>query len=823
MATNFHLPLTILQQHLNNGMYLTEALMVPSFTRITATSRAGIASIEKMVRSYVRDLPRGELRTLMLPKSTHSYYVKVRQQPPKRDDSWQEPVDLRFSITTWEYNDELIFVRVPALELELSTTKDGKWKQVIQKEIQNQLQRLQHSANLRNLSQIQISNKYRTFKRKLEFLLPDLKSIAQQEFAKENQVEKKTTLKQVATELTPKLLDSSYEQENYLKILEDLFRQKAPQGVLLIGPSGVGKTALFRQLVKQSKEYQLDEFQFYSTSGSRIVAGQTGFGMWQDRCTKLIRELAQEKSIIHLGNLAELIDVGKSEHNQLGIATFLRPAIARGEILCVAECTPEQVPMIEREDPQLMEAFIAVRLEEPDNKRSMSILSAVAAKHPQVKRAIAPPALERLERLHRRYATYSASPGRPLQFLLRLNIGDKITPIDEQEVLQQFARETGLPAVLLDPEQRLDVPRMKQWFCERVIGQQEAVDIVADLITTVKTDLMRPERPIASLIFIGPTGVGKTEMAKALAEFLYGSRDRLTRFDMSEYSDVISARRLVGTAYGVEGLLTAKVREQPFSVILFDEFEKAHESCFDFFLQMFGEARLTDAGGRLADFRNCVLILTSNLGAESFQAGAAGFRPAGDRATHAHEHFTRALERFLRPELMNRIDRVVPFGTLSPEMIRNIARREWQKVRERDGLQFRQVELSYSDEVLNRISEQGFDARYGARPLKRSMEREMLAPIAHQLNMHLPHVPLKAEIQYGDTGITTKVSINHAHQVNDAVLQNRKSFLRRMVSLRQRLQQLQKGTACQDLHNEQFQLERIETHIQKNYRKQPIH
>src|SRR5262249_22538611 len=151
-----------------------------------------------------------------------------------------------------------------------------------------------------------------------------------------------------------------------------------------------------------------------------------------------------------------------------------------------------------------------------------------------------------------------------------------LTPAD---VLTAFTRETGLPRVLLDPEVRLDLEETRDWFAARVLGQPEAVDLVVDLLATVKAGLGRPRRPIASLLFVGPTGVGKTEMAKALAEFCFGSRDRLTRFDMSEFADPVAAQRLVG-ALGSEGLLTAKVREQPFAVVLLDEFEKAHPLCF---------------------------------------------------------------------------------------------------------------------------------------------------------------------------------------------------------------------------------------------------
>src|SRR5262249_50783740 len=223
---------------------------------------------------------------------------------------------------------------------------------------------------------------------------------------------------------------------------------------------------------------------------------------------------------------------------------------------------------------------------------------------------------------HRRYATYSAYPGRPLRFLENLlRDGPKEQPILEEEVYLAFTRETGLPRAIIDPAVPLDVGETHRWFSSRVIGQAEAVNLVVDLLATVKAGLTRPNRPIASLLFIGPTGVGKTEMAKALAEFLFGSRDRLTRFDMSEFADAVSVRRLVGGAFGSEGLLTAKVREQPFSVLLLDEVEKADGSFFDLLLQALGEARLTDAGGGVARLRQPVGILTPHLRSHGYPDG----------------------------------------------------------------------------------------------------------------------------------------------------------------------------------------------------------
>src|SRR5439155_27085957 len=221
------------------------------------------------------------------------------------------------------------------------------------------------------------------------------------------------------------------------------------------------------------------------------------------------------------------MEVGKSEYNALGIAAFLRPYLTRGDLLAIAECTPEQIPLIEREDPHLLAVFHVLTVPEPDVEQGRMILKHVAAcQH----KPLPAETLDTIDRLHRRYATYSAYPGRPLRFLNNLLHDRHEAPtIVAADVLAAFTRETGLPRVLLDPAEPLDLGRIRAWFEERVLGQPEAVDLVVDLLATTKAGLARPRRPIASRLFIGPTVVGKTEMAKTLAVFIFRSRQRLTR------------------------------------------------------------------------------------------------------------------------------------------------------------------------------------------------------------------------------------------------------------------------------------------------------
>ena len=473
--------------------------------------------------------------------------------------------------------------------------------------------------------------------------------------------------------------------------------------------------------------------------------------------------------------------------------------------------------MIERQDPQLADAFRQLKIDEPDAVRGLAILKRYAEDWRGDRLAIASAAVETVNQLHRRYATYSAFPGRPIRFLDNLRRdGDAQQSVTAVDVLDAFTRETGLPRVLLDPHVPLDIGATRQWLGERVIGQPDAVEMIVDLLATVKAGLTRPSRPIASLLFIGPTGVGKTEMAKALAEFLFGSKDRLTRFDMSEFADPIAVRRLAGTAFGAEGQLTAKVREQPFSVLLFDEFEKAHPAFFDLMLQVLGEARLTDAGGRLADFRNAVIILTSNLGAESYQAGHPGFRPAGSAQTEAKQHFVREVERFLRPEMFNRLDRLVPFAPLDEATIRQIAEREWDKVLNRDGIRFRGVQVAAADGVVEYLARIGFDPKYGARPLKRAIERELLAPIAHQMNRYSAELALTVTIALAEGKLAATVKPRQEDGRTATAIHaagTPAETVKRYVRLRRLHQLLERSSAVRDLDNEVYQLEQLERSV----------
>jgi ATP-dependent Clp protease ATP-binding subunit ClpC len=816
--------LTALVRALENDTFLAEALFFPEFCRYGVNLARLEESLKANAAQIIESLPALELHRRRSGPAPEVGEIFLTVEPP-RTPAWREPVSLRFHVARWEQGERERIVYVPALGIEIigtQTAAEGAFAEMVESHVRTTLMRTKAAASLKELVWLAREQALSVSRLSFSAQINTPKQQAMRESKGEEQ--QKSVLAEVATNLTQIALPAAYEMEAVVARLAEALTAREPRSVLLVGPSGVGKTAAVHELVRRRRTLQLGHTPFWATSGSRLVAGMTGFGMWQERCRQLWREAAREKAILHLGNLVELMEVGKYIGNTQGIAGFLRPWIARGDLLVIAECTPEQLPVVEREDPHLLDAFHQIRVEEPTPERGREILVRFARE--AVKKSggagrLGAGGVERVDRLHRRYATYSAYPGRPLRFLKNLLADrDPARELTPQEVTEAFSRETGLPLLLLDEGERLDLDAVREWFAARVVGQPEAVGLIVDLLATVKAGLTRPRRPIASLLFIGPTGVGKTEMAKSLAEFLFQDRARLTRFDMSEYADAMAVRRLIGGSFtggGAEGLLTAKVREQPFSVVLFDEFEKAHPSFFDLLLQALGEGRLTDAAGRVADFSNAVVIMTSNLGAGDFMRGVRGFADSASRRD-ATRHFVNAVRQSLRPEMFNRIDCIVPFAPLGEETVVEIAERELEKLRRRDGLRYRGVTLVASNDVARALARKGYDARYGARPLKRAVERELLLPLAEKLNRQAADKPLVAEVRVDDGRLGLSVTEGAPLQGElsaPALAPDRHAaeITNRAVALRRKVQRLERCPAMTELGNEIYRLTRLEARL----------
>ena len=811
MPTHFF-PITTITQVLEDETFLTQALNFHEITRFETSEERAIHNARINAEQIIKEDYANELYKRVATDECKIIEIDLEIKPPKKNLAWRKSVQLKLHAVQSIRKDGYYKAFIPALTISVITKKKTNLEQKLKDEILFALQRDGYTKSLQYLRWLERIENLRLEKQEIAVQLPRTKQRAIAE--EKGETKEKSVLKETATALFSIKLKTAYEVEKQTEIIADIFKAKQKASILLVGKAGVGKTAIFHQLVNNRNDLDLTEFQFWATSGAKLIAGQTGFGMWQERCQKLIDEAKETNAILHLGSLIELLEVGKSNSSTQGIASFLRPKIARGEIICVVECTPEQLPILERNDPNLLGSFQQIHINEPNKQTSLKILNSVTqelTRNKRLKKAESD-AINTIESLHRRYSTYSSFPGRPVQFLRNIfSQTENKQTIETQQVIESFSNETGLPQMLLSDKIPLELSETKQFFENKVIGQNEAVGLITKLIATVKTKLTRPQKPIASLLFIGPTGVGKTEMVKSLTEFFFTNKDRMIRFDMSEFSNPLSVQRLIGGTGEKEGLLTAKVREQPFSVILLDEFEKAHSSFFDLLLQILGEGRLTDSVGRVADFTNSIIVMTSNLGASEFQRGKSGFLRNSRERKNAIKHFDSAVKDFLRPEIFNRIDRIVPFSPLDENTVLKIADLEINKMKLRDGLRYRPVELDITKDAFKHLATKGYDVRYGARPLKRTLERELLAPLSAELNLR----PLNEKLYVRCRLPNDKITLDF---VTEETAKNQKVATMALASSAGRIAQIrrkvQKFLACYrltELKNEMYQIVRIES------------
>jgi ATP-dependent Clp protease ATP-binding subunit ClpC len=524
--------------------------------------------------------------------------------------------------------------------------------------------------------------------------------------------------------------------DKLIAALAAVLKSEPRRSVLVSGDSRVGKTSFLRILGR----FLADEgWSVFETSAAELMAGQTYFGQLEERIRKLAAELDVAKRVVlYVPDFLQLTRAGRHESQPASILDQLGRAMAGGKLVILSEATPAGMVRLFQSYPSLKGTMELVRFEAMNEAASAALVREVAAKISEVLSVdVTAEATDAVLHLSHQYLGPAHLPGTPLDLLKRsvhhaISSGAKTVAADD--VMGTLSQMSGLPRSILDNDQRLELDSIRAQFTSRVIGQDEAVGAIVDRIAMLKAGLIDPKRPIGVFLFAGPTGTGKTELAKTLAAYLFGSPDRMARLDMSELQTAESTSKVLGTGAADSDSLADKVRKQPFSVVLLDEFEKAHPNVWDLFLQVFDDGRLTDAVGRTVDFRHTIIILTTNLGATAHVTGTIGFSRA--QASYSESQVLQAIARTFRPEFVNRLDKVIVFRPLSRTDMRLILEKELSAVLERRGLRQRDWAVEYEDSAINFLLDKGFTIDMGARPLRRAIDQYLLAPLAATVVEH---------------------------------------------------------------------------------------
>jgi ATP-dependent Clp protease ATP-binding subunit ClpA len=537
-------------------------------------------------------------------------------------------------------------------------------------------------------------------------------------------------------------------ENEYKQMIEILCHRERANSVMVIGESGVGKTAIVEglamklELEPETVPIRLRNYQIINLQMNTLVAGTVFRGMFEDRMEKVIRELKNRKNLIlFIDEAHSLIGTGSAIGVPSDAANIFKSALARGEIQIIGATTAAEYKTYIQEDEALARRFRVVHVSEPSLEDTRNILYGIC---PRIERnysvEIADEAIETSLEMSKRYMRSVRMPDKPISWIntasVKVEIDDTKRVVTKEEIIDVVSQEARIPRDMVSRDTIERFKDIETALSKRVVGQKEAISSVARHLRLNKGPLKENfDRPDGVLLFLGPTGVGKTELGKALSEFLFGDDKKMVRLDMSEYKDsTVSVDKLIGMPRGIVGserggILSNQVRDNPYTVVLLDEIEKANHYVLNLFLQVFDEGWLTDGRGKRVYFSDTVIIMTSNLGSDEFRrfTKPMGFLDDGHKYDSLKKAILKEVENTFSPEFINRVDDIVVFSPLSKDEVKKITVIYIDKIK--DFLISQNKGIKVTDGALDYLVDVGFSPKYGARFLKRTIDEKVKIPL----------------------------------------------------------------------------------------------
>jgi ATP-dependent Clp protease ATP-binding subunit ClpA len=524
------------------------------------------------------------------------------------------------------------------------------------------------------------------------------------------------------------------------RVIQTLCRRRK-NNPLLVGEAGVGKTAiaegLARRIVEEDVPEILKDAHVYSLDMGALLAGTKYRGDFEQRLKAVLKDLADAKNaILFIDEIHTLIGAGAASGGTMDASNLLKPALSSGVLKCIGATTYQEYRTIFEKDHALSRRFQKVDVTEPTVEQTIEILKGLKTRfeeHHSIKYSVA--AITSAAELAARFITDRHLPDKAIDVLDEAGAAQRILPkskqkklIGKHEIEEIIAKIARIPPRTVSSDDRNALKNLDRDLKATVFGQDKAIEVLARAIKMSRSGLGNPQKPIGSFLFSGPTGVGKTEVARQLA---YSMGMPLNRFDMSEYMERHAVARLIGAPPGYVGfeqggLLTEAINKQPHCVLLLDEIEKAHPDIFNILLQVMDHGTLTDNNGRKSDFRNVVIIMTTNAGAEALSKTQIGFAKAAAAGDEMAE-----IKRLFTPEFRNRLDAIVSFAPLSKEVILRVVDKFLMQLEEQ--LHEKKVEVVFTDALKDHLAERGFDPLMGARPMARLIQDTIRSALADEL------------------------------------------------------------------------------------------